>query len=172
MPTTLTNEEGNIMKLTTSLTLAVALSVSSLAFAQTDAMKDMDTKNMDMKDMDAKQCKEMMEMMGMKDMKDMKDMKGMDSKTCVDMMKNMDKKTKGKAAKAATHEAVAVVKSVDAANGKVTLSHEPIKSLNWPAMTMAFAVKDKTLLEKLTVGNKVDVEFKKQDSDYVITKVK
>jgi hypothetical protein len=63
MPTTLTNEEGNIMKLTTSLTLAVALSVSSLAFAQTDAMKDMDTKNMDMKDMDAKQCKEMMEMM-------------------------------------------------------------------------------------------------------------
>ena len=151
------------MKFTTSLMFSLALSVSSLAFAQTDAMKDMDTKGMHMKDMDAKQCKEMM---GMKDMKDM------DSKTCMDMMKNMDKKTKGKAAKGTTHEAVAVVKSVDAANGKVTLSHEPIKSLNWPAMTMAFAVKDKTLLEKLTVGNKVDVEFKKQDSDYVITQVK
>ncbi|MEO6322316.1 MAG: copper-binding protein [Polaromonas sp.] len=151
------------MKLTTTLLVALTLSASSLAYAHTGGMKDMDTKNMDMKDMDAKQCMDMMEMMNMK---------GMDSKNCMDMMKNMDQKTKGKAAKKATHEAVAVVKSVDAANGKVTLSHEPIKSLNWPAMTMAFAVRDKTLLEKLTVGNKVDVEFKKQDSDYVITKVK
>lgn len=132
------------MNLTTALPLALALSASSLAFAHTGAMKDMD-----MKDMDAKQCMEMM-----------------------DMMKNMDQKTTGKAAKGATHQAVAVVKNVDAASGKVTLAHEPVKSLNWPAMTMAFAVKDKALLEKLTVGNKVDVEFKKQDRDYVITKVK
>ena len=143
------------MKFTTSLMLALALSASGLAIAQTGAMKDMD-----MKDMDNKPCMDMM------------DKKDMDSKKCADMMKNMDPKTKGKSAKKATHEAVAVVKSVDAANGKVTLSHEPIKSLSWPAMTMAFAIKDKTLFEKLTVGNKVDVEFKKQDSDYVITKVK
>lgn len=143
------------MKLTTTLLLALALSASSLAFAHTGAMKDMD-----MKDMDAKQCM------------DMKDMKGMDSKQCMDMMKSMDKKTHGKAATKTTHQAVAVVKKVDAASGKVTLAHEPVKSLNWPAMTMAFAVKDKTLLEKLAVGSKVDVEFNKQDSDYVITKVK
>ena len=143
------------MKFTTTLLIAITLAASSFAYAQTDGMK-----GMDMKGMDSKNCMDMM------------DKKDMDSKKCADMMKNMDPKTKGKAAKKATHEAVAVVKSVDAANGKVTLSHEPIKSLNWPAMTMAFAVKDKTLLEKLTVGNKVDVEFKKQDSDYVITKVK
>ena len=143
------------MKLTPTLLLALALSASSLAFAHTGAMKDMD-----MKDMDTKQCM------------DMKDMKGMDSKNCMDMMKNMGQKTNGKAAKDATHEAAAVVKNVDAASGKVTLAHEPIKSLNWPAMTMAFAVKDKTLLEKLAVGNQVHVEFNKQGSDYVLTKVK
>ena len=146
------------MKLTPTLLLALALSASSLAFAHTGAMKDMD-----MKDMDTKQCMDMM---------DMKEIKGMDSKNCMDMMKNMGQKTNGKAAKDATHEAAAVVKNVDAASGKVTLAHEPIKSLNWPAMTMAFAVKDKTLLEKLAVGNQIHVEFNKQGSDYVLTKVK
>ncbi len=147
------------MKRITTLMLALVLSSStSLALAHTGAMKDMDMKDMD------KQCMEMMKMM--------MDMKGMDSKEHMSMMKDMDPKTKGKAANAATHEAAAVVKNVDAASGKVTLAHEPIKSLNWPAMTMAFAVKDKTLLEKLAVGNKVDVEFNKQGSDYVLTKVK
>jgi Cu(I)/Ag(I) efflux system protein CusF len=118
------------MQLTTTLLIAITLSASSLAYAQTDTMKDMD------------------------------------------MMKNMDTKSSGKPTQGATHKAVAVVKRIDAANGKVTLSHEPIKSLNWPAMTMAFAVKDKALLQKLAVGNKVDVEFEKQDNAYVITKVK
>jgi Cu(I)/Ag(I) efflux system protein CusF len=37
---------------------------------------------------------------------------------------------------------------------------------------MGFSVKDKTLLDKLTVGKKVDVEFTQQGSDYVITAVK
>lgn len=71
-----------------------------------------------------------------------------------------------------THKAIAVVKEVDTANGKVTLDHEAVKSLNWPAMTMGFAVKDKLLLDKLMVGKKVHVEFKQQGSDYVVTAVK
>jgi Cu(I)/Ag(I) efflux system periplasmic protein CusF len=66
----------------------------------------------------------------------------------------------------------AVVKGIDAANGKVKLAHEPIKSLNWPAMTMGFLVKDPALFDKLAVGKKVEVEFVQQDSDYVITAVR
>ena len=99
------------------------------------------------------------------------DMKNMDAQKCKDMMKDMDKKQTTQS-KATIHKANAVVKEVDAASGKVTLAHDAVKSLQWPAMTMGFAVKDKMLLDKLVIGKKVRVEFNKQDSDYVITDVK
>ena len=73
---------------------------------------------------------------------------------------------------AAAHQATGVVKSVDRAKGTVTLAHGPVKSLNWPAMTMPFTVKDKALLEKLQAGNKVEFEFVQQGKEYVITTVK
>lgn len=73
---------------------------------------------------------------------------------------------------AATHRTMAVVKSVDTANGKVKLAHEPVKSLNWPAMTMNFSVKDPALFDKLPVGKKVEVEFVQQGSTSVVTGVK
>ena len=43
--------------------------------------------------------------------------------------------------------------------GQVTLAHGPVKSLNWPSMTMAFDVRDKTLLNKLAMGKKVEFQF-------------
>jgi len=49
-----------------------------------------------------------------------------------------------------------VVKSVDASKGTVTITHEPIKELNWPAMTMGFKVADPALLKNATVGRKVE----------------
>lgn len=153
------------MKRTATFALILALSASGFAIAQSGGKK-----NMEMKDMDMQKC---MDMHGMKgsDMKGM-DMKDMDMQKCKDMMGAKDSKQQGQGAKAMTHSATAVVKSVDAANGKVTLAHEPVKSLNWPAMTMGFAVKDKMLLDKLAVGKKVDVEFIRQGSDYVVTAVK
>ena len=72
----------------------------------------------------------------------------------------------------ATHKAVGVVKKIDASNSKVTLAHEPVKSLDWPAMTMAFVVKDKDLLGKLSAGKKVEFDFQQQGKEYVITSVK
>src|SRR5256885_12223219 len=78
------------------------------------------------------------------------------------MMKGMDAKG---TAKSAAHEADAVVKEFDAVQGKVTLAHGPVKSLGWPAMTMAFGVKDKALYDKLAVGAKVHVGFKKERSE-------
>lgn len=149
------------MKSITTLLVALTVAASGMVYAQSNGMKAME-----MKGMDSKQCMEMM------DKKDMKGMKGMDSEKCAGMMKDKGPKTSSKTAKAKTHKAFAVVKSIDVANGKVVLAHEPVKSLNWPAMTMSFGVKDKTLLEKFVVGGKVNVLFNKQDNDYVITKVK
>lgn len=54
----------------------------------------------------------------------------------------------------------------------MTLAHEPIKSLNWPSMTMGFKVKDKRLMDKLTDGKQIEFEFMPEDRDYVITSVK
>lgn len=84
----------------------------------------------------------------------------------------MDMQQANKGAKVTRHEAIGTVTSVDPAAKTVTLAHGPIKSLNWPAMTMGFAVKDKALFDKLSVGKKVDVEIVQQDGKYVITSVK
>lgn len=54
----------------------------------------------------------------------------------------------------------------------MTLAHDPVASLNWPAMTMSFKVKDKGLLPKLVAGKRVDVEFVQEGEDYVVKSVK
>lgn len=78
----------------------------------------------------------------------------------------------GAAAQGQTHHATGTVKNVDAAKGTVTVDHGPVKSLEWPAMTMTFAVKDKTLFDKLTVGKKAEFEFSQDGKGYVVTSVK
>lgn len=141
------------MKTTATLSLILALSASAGAFAQSGDMKGMKDKDM--------HC---MDMKGM-DMKGM-DMKNMDMDKCMKMMGGSDK-----ASKETAHETSGVVKKVDPKKGMVTLAHEPVASLNWPAMTMGFQVKDKSLLEKMTVGKNVDVTFVKEGKDYVVTSV-
>ena len=145
------------MKHHTLIATMLALAVSGLGAAQTQSNQT---------GMNATSCQDMMKGMNMKGM----DMKNMDAKSCQDMMKGMHQANKG--SKAARHEAVGTVKSVDPAAGTVTLAHGPVKSLNWPAMTMGFTIKDKTLFDKLSVGKKVDVEIVQQDGNYVITAVK
>lgn len=89
-------------------------------------------------------------------------------------MKNAeaDKNEPSGTQKTPTHQAVAVVRTVNQAKGSVMLAHEAVQSLNWPAMTMGFAVKDNNLFDKLAVGKKVNVEIMKQGSDYVVMAVK
>ena len=72
----------------------------------------------------------------------------------------------------AAHKATGVVKRVDRDKSAVTLAHDPVASLKWPAMTMSFLVKDKAMLDKLPEGRKVEFEFVQQGKDYVITGVK
>ena len=92
----------------------------------------------------------------------------------MDEMKGMDMKDMPMAdpSKAKTYQATGVVKRLDAAKGTVTFAHDPIKSLNWPAMSMVFGVKDPAMFGKLAVGKKFNFEFVQQGSAYVVTDVK
>jgi Cu(I)/Ag(I) efflux system membrane fusion protein len=69
-------------------------------------------------------------------------------------------------------EAVGVIDEIDPGKGILTITHEPIKSLGWSAMTMDFVLKDKKSLQKLSKGKKIRFEFVQQRGDYVITSVK
>jgi Cu(I)/Ag(I) efflux system protein CusF len=89
-----------------------------------------------------------------------------------DGMKGMDMKMDKKAAKGTVHKATGVVTKVDAAKNKVTIRHEPVQSMKWPAMNMAFTVKDKAMLDKLPKDRKVEFEFVQEGKDYVVTSVK
>jgi Cu(I)/Ag(I) efflux system protein CusF len=71
-----------------------------------------------------------------------------------------------------THKGTGVVKDIDRAGAQVTLRHDPIRSLKWPTMTMVFAVKDKAMLETLSLEKKVEFEFVLQGQQFVITSIR
>jgi Cu(I)/Ag(I) efflux system protein CusF len=133
------------MKRTKTLSILLALSVSSVAAAQSGSMN-----GMDMKDTEKQKC---MDMKGMKggDMKGM-DMQDMDMQKCMGMMQGMDNMQQSKDTKGTVHKTAAVVKSVDPVNGKVTLAHDPVNTStifkwycrcvarNWPCTRAALAV--------------------------------
>jgi Cu/Ag efflux protein CusF len=73
---------------------------------------------------------------------------------------------------AQTHTGVGVVKKIDPTGGTIKLAHEPIKSINWPSMTMDFKVRDKALLDKLAVDSKVEFDFVKEENSYVVYAVR
>ncbi|NEJ03770.1 copper-binding protein, partial [Rhizobium ruizarguesonis] len=71
-----------------------------------------------------------------------------------------------------THHAMGVVKKIDANAGIITIAHAPVKALGWPSMTMGFQVKDKMLLEHLSVDKAIEFDFQKGSNGYVLTAVK
>lgn len=58
--------------------------------------------------------------------------------------------------KAAT--ARGVISAIDAEGGKITIEHEPIASLEWPAMTMGFAASP-ALIQQAKVGDRVEFDL-------------
>ncbi|MEO8164271.1 MAG: copper-binding protein [Betaproteobacteria bacterium] len=62
-----------------------------------------------------------------------------------------------------------VVQSVDKANARVKLAHDPIDALGWPKMTMFFRLKDKTLADSVKKGDRIDFTLEKSASGYVIS---
>ena len=72
----------------------------------------------------------------------------------------------------AEHQASGKVTKVDRAAGRVTIAHGPVASLKWPAMTMAFEVKDKALLHRLEPGANIEFTFVQVDRKHVVTAVR
>jgi Cu/Ag efflux protein CusF len=75
-------------------------------------------------------------------------------------------------AAAQPHAAVGVVRAVDPAQGTVTIAHDPVESLKWPAMTMAFELRDRSAAAPLTPGARVAFVFVEERGRYVITAIK
>lgn len=73
--------------------------------------------------------------------------------------------------KQSTHRGQGTVNSVDAAAGKINLSHGPMQSLGWPNMTMDFPVKDAAMLKDIQPGTKVDFELEKANGGYRIVSI-
>jgi Cu/Ag efflux protein CusF len=111
--------------------------------------------SMDMKDMDMSKCKEM---------------KGSDMSQCMGMMGK--DKAAVKSSQEKVHKGAGTITALDKAKSKVTIAHGPIPTLKWSSMTMAFGVKEKTLLDKLSADKKIEFEFVQEGADYIITTAK
>lgn len=57
-------------------------------------------------------------------------------------------------------------------HGMLTLEHDPIDSLGWPAMTMDFTVQDGVSLEGLGKGDAVEFELVKKEGQYLVRSIK
>lgn len=73
------------------------------------------------------------------------------------------------AASSATITATGLVQSIDRANGKVKLTHDPITALGWPKMTMFFRLKNAALADQVKEGESVQFDLEKSPSGYVIS---
>lgn len=55
----------------------------------------------------------------------------------------------------ATPEFIGVVKAVDTATGRLTIAYDAMEALNWPPGTQPFPVAKSSMLQGVTVGQKV-----------------
>lgn len=70
---------------------------------------------------------------------------------------------------AAAQTADGEVRKIDKAQGKITLKHGEIKSIDMPPMTMVFKVRDASLLDRVRQGDKVVFTAEKIDGEYTVT---
>lgn len=66
--------------------------------------------------------------------------------------------------------ATGVVTKIDGSAPKITIAHEPVPALGWPAMTMGFAAPDVDLTG-IQVGDKVAFEFATEGMNAAITRI-
>ena len=63
------------------------------------------------------------------------------------------------------------IRKIDKETGKLTIKHGPIKHLDMPPMSMVFSAKDKTLLDKVKVGDKVRFMVIEENGKMVVTDI-
>lgn len=121
-----------------------ALSLAGYAYAQSPAAKGIATSGMPVPE-----CL---------------DPKNRHTPLCKDMERDMQEKV-------VLHNASGIVKTIDRANGTVTIALGPVESLHWQPRTVAFQVRNKKLFAKLKVARKIGLEFTQQGGANVITAV-
>jgi Cu(I)/Ag(I) efflux system membrane fusion protein len=73
---------------------------------------------------------------------------------------------------AETYEAMGSIDAVDAAGNTVSMHHDPIPALQWPAMTMDFGLKHIDLIKDLLPGQPVRFSFEDRgNGEFVITRI-
>jgi Cu(I)/Ag(I) efflux system periplasmic protein CusF len=63
------------------------------------------------------------------------------------------------------------IRKVDKDARKITIKHGPIQSLDMPAMTMVFQVKDPGILDQLKAGDKIRFTAEKIGGQFTVTRV-
>jgi Cu(I)/Ag(I) efflux system membrane fusion protein len=76
------------------------------------------------------------------------------------------------AALAQSHHGEGSIEAMDWARSTVTISHGPIASLGWPAMTMDFLIRDPSLPRTLKPGQKIGFEIVEESpGEYAVVRV-
>ena len=63
------------------------------------------------------------------------------------------------------------IKKVDQETGKITIKHAEIKHMDMPGMTMVFTAKDKALLDKTSVGAKIQFMVTNENGQMTVTDI-
>jgi Cu/Ag efflux protein CusF len=63
------------------------------------------------------------------------------------------------------------IRKIDKEAGKITIKHGEIKSLEMPPMTMVFTAKEKSMLDKIQVGDKVKFAVVHEGGKMVVTDI-
>ncbi|MBX9696464.1 MAG: copper-binding protein [Alphaproteobacteria bacterium] len=57
------------------------------------------------------------------------------------------------------------IEGIDAEKHQLTIKHDPIKALDWPGMTMPFAVARKVDMSQLKIGAIIDFQLEKDNTN-------
>lgn len=97
---------------------------------------------------------------------------GIDGMNNMDDMKGMAKPNAQASTTAASEFSEGEIRTLYKDEGQVTIKHGEIKNLHMSAMTMMFAVKEKSMLAKLQVGDKVKFKAIEKSGALLITEIK
>lgn len=77
----------------------------------------------------------------------------------------------GMVSSAKTGAGVGTVTAIDRAAGTVTIKHEAIPAIGWPAMTMAFEAHPASLLTGLKIGDRINFDVSVDGSSAEVTAI-
>lgn len=83
---------------------------------------------------------------------------------------DLDGASSSPAAEAKTADGAGVITAVDPAASTITINHEPIRSIGWPAMTMKFKASP-AALQEAAVGDRIQFDLTVRDGAGEVTAI-